>query len=755
MSESAERSLEELRAELVRMDARLRALERREVRFGGALTGRTSLGQQRNSEMTEGIRVPPPPAATPLPAASTEWTATPASTSVPPPPPLSAEELLSEPIGSESWSPPPSPPPPPLTAAHPAPASRASDDLESQMGLTWVNRIGAVTLILAVGFVFKYAADNGWIGPWARVLAGMVAGGIACGSAELLVRRGHRVVAQGVAGLGIAVFYLSLFAAFQIFELLPQLAVFGWMAGVTVLGGVLALRYKGQALAVLAATGGFLTPVMLSTGENRPWELNAYLLVLAAGSIFLAVRQRWLGLAWMAYLGTQTLYWANVFEDEGITPYYPSLVFGTLYYALFLSTPWPGIAAIAQVSFGLALLTGDAWAGSSVWTWQLLLPLLVGVGVSIYRKRAVEAVAAMLTAHAVTAFGLLLMLDTNAGHALPKDALGMGVLVAIWAVFATWSIAAWLKLPKVAIETVAGLFAINSLAFAGEGLALMEAAGWQAQGAFAFALAALHLGLSLPVVGALIGEARYKPVARMAQGLGVFFLACAISLQLHGPIIAALWVGMGLALAWASSTRRSVWMETSAYLLFFAALMKLTAIDLPHIGMDPVPFGHGVFFTALLVGASMLGAAWFWKIASHRWAAAFGGHFVILMTFIVETVRWGNRGAPGGNALIFETAIISVILSVYAAVLVAVGVLARSRANRIAGLVLLLIVVAKLYLYDVWLLDTLFRIVAFGVLGTMLLATSFLYSRLKRTVQSLLSEETEEQATPPAPTVMG
>jgi uncharacterized membrane protein len=212
---------------------------------------------------------------------------------------------------------------------------------------------------------------------------------------------------------------------------------------------------------------------------------------------------------------------------------------------------------------------------------------------------------------------------------------------------------------------------------------------------------------------------------------------------------------MGLALAWTSSMRRSVWMEASAYLLFFAALMKLTAIDLPHIGLDPVPFGHGVFFTALLVGASMLGAAWFWKVASHCWVAAFGGHFVILMTFIVETVRWGNRGAPGGNALIFETAIISVILSVYAAVLVAVGVLARSRANRIAGLVLLLIVVAKLYLYDVWLLDTLFRIVAFGVLGTMLLATSFLYSRLKRTVQSLLSEETEEQATPPAPTVMG
>ena len=146
----------------------------------------------------------------------------------------------------------------------------------------------------------------------------------------------------------------------------------------------------------------------------------------------------------------------------------------------------------------------------------------------------------------------------------------------------------------------------------------------------------------------------------------------------------------------------------------------------------------------------MLAAAWLWKTASHRWAAAFGGHFVVLMTLIVETVRWGERGAPGGDKLIFVTAVISVILSVYAAILVGVGVLARSRANRLAGLVLLMIVVVKLYLFDVWLLNALFRILAFGVLGSMLLATSFLYSRLKNTVRNLLSESADERLPPPA-----
>ncbi|MCC6265210.1 MAG: DUF2339 domain-containing protein [Bryobacterales bacterium] len=759
MDDSVERSLEELRAELAAMEARLRALERREVRFGGALVGRTRLGPLPGGEIDERAKAAPPPAgpigAPPPPVASATWQAAAASTSVPPPPPLReagappVERSLPMPVPMES-SAGPSLPPPPAPAAATRAEPRSTNDLESQMGLTWVNRIGAVTLILAAGFVFKYAADNGWIGPWARVLAGLVAGGIACACAELLVRRGHRVVAQGVAGLGIAVFYLSFFAAFQLFGLLPQLAVFGMMAGVTVLGGVLAVRYRSQALAVLAAAGGFLTPVMLSTGENRPWELNAYLLILAAGATYLAVRQRWQGLAWMAYLGTKALYWAGVFEDEGATPYYPALVFGVLYYALFLCTPWAAVAALAQVSFGLAMLTAGAWAENSMWSWQLVLPLLVGVAVSVYRKRAVEAVAAMFTAHAATAFGLLMMLEASADVALPKDAAGMGVLIAIWAVFAAWAIMVWLRLPKAGVETVAGVFAINSIAFAAEGIALMEAAGWETKGAFAFALAALHWGLGLPAIAASFGGDRYRPLARALQGLGVFFLACAIPLQLHGPVIAAIWAGMGLALAGASQTRRARWMEVAAYLLFFAALSRLVFVDLPGIGPDPVPFAHGVFFTALIVGASMLGAAWFWGGASHRWGAAFGGHFVVLMSLIVETVRWGERGAPGGDKLIFVTAIVSVILSVYAAVLVAVGVLARSRANRVAGLVLLMVVVAKLYLFDVWLLDTLFRIVAFGVLGAMLLATSFLYSRMKGAMRGLLGKEGEDRLPPPA-----
>ena len=61
---------------------------------------------------------------------------------------------------------------------------------------------------------------------------------------------------------------------------------------------------------------------------------------------------------------------------------------------------------------------------------------------------------------------------------------------------------------------------------------------------------------------------------------------------------------------------------------------------------------------------------------------------------------------------------------------------ARWLINRVLGLGLIGLVVAKLYLYDVWLLVRIYRIAAFAVLGALLLITSYLYSRYKEKIET-------------------
>ena len=175
----------------------------------------------------------------------------------------------------EPEQPPLTPPPlveepsPVTPEAAPPPAS-----LESTLGLSWVNRIGAFTLILAVAFFFKYAVDNQWIGESGRVLIGVVVGFATLGAAEWLWRRGHVLYSQGIAGAGSAILYLAFYAAFGFYKLVPPGLAFVLMVSAVALAGGLALRYNAPAIAALSLAGGYATPLLLSTGEDRPWALD-------------------------------------------------------------------------------------------------------------------------------------------------------------------------------------------------------------------------------------------------------------------------------------------------------------------------------------------------------------------------------------------------------------------------------------------------------------------------------------------------
>jgi uncharacterized membrane protein len=91
-----------------------------------------------------------------------------------------------------------------------------------------------------------------------------------------------------------------------------------------------------------------------------------------------------------------------------------------------------------------------------------------------------------------------------------------------------------------------------------------------------------------------------------------------------------------------------------------------------------------------------------------------------------------------------QTIAVTILYAAYAVVLVSIGVATRSRANRRAGLALTAIVILKLYVFDVWQLSRVCQIIAFVILGVLLLSTSFLYSRFK----NLISERRIDPSKP-------
>lgn len=214
----------------------------------------------------------------------------------------------------KSPSTPPANPPPP--ASPPPPAPPPPPPLEQRLG-TWFARLGAGALIIATLFFFKYAVDNDWVGPAGRVLIGMVTGAAALVAAEILKRSTRAAFVHAVTGLGIACLLVSIYASSAFYDLVPVQAAFAGNALVLLIGAALAWRHKGEPILVLVLIATFLNPVLLSTGEDRPFALFSYLWVVTGLILALATRLRFKFALAIGVIGVLGLFtgWYDRFFD--------------------------------------------------------------------------------------------------------------------------------------------------------------------------------------------------------------------------------------------------------------------------------------------------------------------------------------------------------------------------------------------------------------------------------------------------------
>ena len=190
--------------------------------------------------------------------------------------------------------------------------------LETTFGLGWLNRVAVVTLIFGVGFLFKYAVDSQWIGPAMRVALGVAAATLSLFLGEWMSLRGQKIFARGLTGLGLALLYLSFYAGFGFYHLLPQATAFLLMCLTTAAAAMLALHYDSQAVALLGLAGGYLTPALLSTGENHIWVLADYTSMLNLGALAIVRVKRWPSLEYLAWPATWLLFlaWSSQWLDD-------------------------------------------------------------------------------------------------------------------------------------------------------------------------------------------------------------------------------------------------------------------------------------------------------------------------------------------------------------------------------------------------------------------------------------------------------
>jgi uncharacterized membrane protein len=243
-------------------------------------------------------------------------------------PAAAAVAATAAPVTPSATSAPARPPTPPKPAK---PATSA--DWEQRIAGRWLNRIGLLAVAIGMSYFLKYAIDNDWIGPTGQVAIGVLIGAALVGCGPWFIKRGYNFFADGLAGLGAVILYLSAWAATSYYHLLSPTVGFAFMIAITAGIIAIALGRPSQRVAMLGLLGGFLTPALVSTGRNAEVELFTYLALLNAGLLPIAWLRRWRVIEWPAFLFTLMYFaiWYGAYYTDA------AIVVTTTFVVVFLS----------------------------------------------------------------------------------------------------------------------------------------------------------------------------------------------------------------------------------------------------------------------------------------------------------------------------------------------------------------------------------------------------------------------------------
>lgn len=641
--------------------------------------------------------------------------------------------------------------------------------LEQRIGTQWVLIAGVITVMFAVGYFLKYAYEQRWIGPLGRVLIAGVSGLIALAVGELTRRRGYDIVAKGVTALGFAILYATVFAAHRWYGLIGSPAAFVLAIGITAAAMLYAVGLDEIVVAMLSLIGGYLTPVVLATGQNQPMLLFSYVLILSAGAMVCAYWRKWGPLNILAFVGTYLLYasWFERFYRPAVARTHPGEQLGAalfwlaVFFLIYLVLPLLHalVRRVKSAAQDMTLVLANA-AVVFYYLWTLL-------GDDYPAALALCSVA-MGAAHLALA-GLVIV-------RCREDSNLWTTLLAVALVFATLAVPLYFG-----VYAVAMLWAVEGLLLIVVGLRYRTIPA-QVAGAIALALAIGDLFVGVPlqagpfraVLNASFGTWCSVAVALVAchalyrrdRHLAPDLRSMAAQL-LYAAGLLVLMIAIALEL-WHIPTSEGVTFFDKQMMLVFAAFLLLfvakpaspsgvlslamatiiaavgavfVVVVYPRVHLETFPiFVNLAFLRAMMLVGALFAAGWLLQRGGHARREDIGLSKlmalagILLLGIVLTQETWFHFRLQDRVGWQFRAQMyISILWAAYATVLMVVGFWRRVRLLRYLALGVFVLLLAKIFLVDTRELETAYRIAGFLVTGLALVGVSYLYQYLKKT----------------------
>lgn len=226
-------------------------------------------------------------------------------------------------------------------------------------------RVGVIVLFFGVAFLLKYAAEHSRV-PIEFRLMGVAAAGMVMLILGWRLRERRALYGLALQGGAVGLLYLTVFSALRLYSLVPPQIAFGLLLLFVLLSALLALLQNASSLAILATAGGFLAPVLTSTGEGSHVALFSYYLLLNGGVLAIAWFKAWrlLNLVGFGFTFVIASLWGHhYYRPEFFTSTEPSLIAFFLMYAaiavLFAFRQPPNLKGVVDgtLVFGVPLVS--------------------------------------------------------------------------------------------------------------------------------------------------------------------------------------------------------------------------------------------------------------------------------------------------------------------------------------------------------------------------------------------------------------
>lgn len=562
-------------------------------------------------------------------------------------------------------------------------------------------RIGIAALVFGTAFFFKWAFDHDIIGLVGRLILGLVGGTVLIAVGDYF-RTKYKVYSQLLVGGGFAILYLTVFAAFYIYDKIPAIPAFLAMIFISAIAGLLAVREDAPSIATIGMLGAFGTPLMffwdiVVTKQASPDFLTQrvipwYLLILNLGIFGVTLLKKWRQLIVIGLVGTYWIYWLWFSVFSKATDLWTEEFYLFLYFLIFAAVAifYNLIWKQKSIATDVLLIVGNASVFFG-WSYYLLRPDY---------KEWLGLLPAILAAFYIS-LGYLSLARYKEDLLLSLSLGGLGITFLVLVPALQWGYP-WMT---ISWATLAAIFT-----WIGFQLQLKE---MRYAGLIVLLLAAIRL-LFIDIGkqrSPLFGD---QPLLFFNERFLVFSL-----------VIAATFLAAWFYSRW----REQVASEEKAVL--------------------PVLLIGGNF----LVLFALTQDVWtYFADKASVWSREISKLYGQKEVFGPPTERINQLQEQIRNIKNIRNFSISFLWMLYALIALVIGIVRHSRLLRIFGLVLLWAVILKVFLYDLFIIRGGWRVAGFISLGVILLVTGYLYNRFSQRIKEFIFEEKSTPATPQPPT---